>query len=96
MHSERREQLSQKNPRGQEAVINGDVNVSHALAWSAGFFEGEGCLMLLKSSNDDGIGANSHPRRHAQPRDLAMLHASQDRIGVHSKRNQQSGAGNAQ
>lgn len=90
------EQLFQTNPRGQEAAINSYVNVSHAPQWSAGFFDGEGCLMLSKSSNDDGIGANSQPRGHAQPNDLAMLHAFEDRIGVHSKPNQQSGAGYAQ
>jgi len=96
MNSEQREQLSQTNPLGQEAAINSGVNVSHTPAWSAGFFEGEGCLMLLKCSNDGGIGANSQPHGHSQPNDLSTLNAFQDRIGVRSKPNQQSGAGNAQ
>ncbi len=93
MHSE---QLSQTNPHSQEAAINSYVNVSHAPPWSAGFFDGEGCLMLSKSSNDDGNGPNSQPRGHAQPNDLSTLNALQDRIGAHSKPKQQSGAGYAQ
>lgn len=96
MHSEQREQMTQTNPSRQEAAIHSDEKVSQALAWSAGFFDGEGCLMLLKSCNDGGIGANSQPRGHSQPNDLSTLNALQDRIGVHTKPNQQSGAGYAQ
>lgn len=93
MHSE---QLSQINLRNQEAAIKNDENESRVLEWSAGFFDGEGCLMLSKSSNDDGIGANSQPCGHSQPNDLSTLNALQDCIRVHSKPNQQSGAGYAQ
>ena len=96
MHSEQREQMTQTNPSSQEAAIHSDEKVSQALAWSAGFFDGEGCVLFLKSSNDGGIGANSRPRGHGQPNDLSTLNAFQDRIGVNSEPNQQSGAGYAQ
>ncbi len=93
MHSEH---TTQTNPSRQEAAVQSDEKVSQALAWSAGIFDGEGCLMLLKSSNDGGVCANSQRRGHSQSNDLSTLNALQDRIGVHSKHNQQSGAGYAQ
>lgn len=87
MHSERHEQLHQTNPWPcrQEAAINNEVKAGHALAWCAGFLDGEGCVMLVKNRRNCGNGVNYRARVHIPQNDLPTLHAFQDRVGVHCK-----------